>query len=162
MLLVLLLSSGACAFQNLPAGTPPRTARFAGDPTKVWYADVANAVQNVLTNSPLNEGKKALVKLLAGPYDQAATRARLEKLIADENAKQCLDAKGVRYVVVELDAEADGRALRAELGQLVDRTSVPAIWIKGDFVGGCNDGPGLLTLESQGKLDGMLQAAGAL
>ena len=35
------------------------------DPTKVWYAGVADAVQNVLTNSPLNEGKKALVKSLS-------------------------------------------------------------------------------------------------
>ena len=44
------------------------------DPTKVWYAGVADAVQNVLTNSPLNEGKKALVKSLAGDYDVEATQ----------------------------------------------------------------------------------------
>ena len=54
------------------------------DPTKVWYAGIADAVQNVLTNSPLNEGKKALVKSLAGDYNQAAVRARLDGLIADK------------------------------------------------------------------------------
>lgn len=54
------------------------------DPTKVWYAGVADAIQNVLTNSPLNEGKKALVKSLAGNYDQAAIRAKLDTLIADK------------------------------------------------------------------------------
>jgi len=54
------------------------------DPTKVWYAGVADAVQNVLTNSPLNEGKKALVKSLAGDYDVEATRAKLTGLVANE------------------------------------------------------------------------------
>ena len=43
---------------------------------------------------------------------------------------------------------------------------MPALWIGGTFVGGCNDGPpefgGLLTLETAGKLDQMLRAARAL
>ena len=55
-----------------------------GDPTKVWYASIADVVQNVLTNSPLNEGKKALVKSLAGDYDVEATRAKLNGLINNE------------------------------------------------------------------------------
>lgn len=44
------------------------------------------------------------------------------------------------------------------------RTSVPAIWIDGQFVGGCNDGPmgGLVSLDESGKLDGMLSAVGAI
>ena len=53
------------------------------DPTKVWYSEFANTVQNILTNSPLNEGKKALVKALAGDYDEAAVKAKLEGLISD-------------------------------------------------------------------------------
>lgn len=57
---------------------------------------------------------------------------------------------------------SDGPALRAELGGLVGRTSVPAIWIQSDFVGGCNDGPGIITLDKQGQLDARLKAAGAL
>ena len=57
---------------------------------------------------------------------------------------------------------SDGKALRSELGQLVGRTSVPAIWINGEFIGGCNDGPGLMTLDKQNKLDAMLKQAGAL
>lgn len=50
------------------------------------------------------------------------------------------------------------------MGDLVGRTSVPAIWIQGAFVGGCNDGPmgGLMSLESEGKLDELLKAAGAI
>lgn len=70
----------------------------------------------------------------------------------------------MRYAVVELDEVPDGPALRSELGTMVGRTSVPAIWIKQQFVGGCNDGPlgGIVSLEKEGKLDDMLKAAGAL
>uniref|UniRef100_A0A6U2DQB0 Uncharacterized protein n=1 Tax=Pseudictyota dubia TaxID=2749911 RepID=A0A6U2DQB0_9STRA len=53
------------------------------DPTKVWYAGIADGIQNILTNSPLNEGKKALVRSLAGDYDREAIRAKLEGLIND-------------------------------------------------------------------------------
>ena len=54
------------------------------DPTKVWYAGFADKVQNVLTNSPLNEGKKALVRSLAGNYDQAAIQAKINGLIEEK------------------------------------------------------------------------------
>lgn len=66
--------------------------------------------------------------------------------------------------MVELDEVSDGPALRAELGQMTGRTSVPAIWIDQTFIGGCNDGPlgGINTLENSRKLDGMLKAAGAV
>lgn len=126
----------------------------------------------------LKAGKQALVKSLAGDYDQAAVRARLNSLINDNpvfmlsfttcpycvKAKAVLDAKGTKYTVVEADVDSDGKALRAELGELEGRTSVPAIWIGGKFVGGCNDGPmgGLVKLDDQGKLDAMLQSVGAL
>jgi hypothetical protein len=36
-----------------------------------------------LKNSPLNAGKKALAKAQAGEYDAAATRAKIQGLIAD-------------------------------------------------------------------------------
>ena len=79
-------------------------------------------------------------------------------------AKSVLDRKGARYTVVELDVEADGKAIRAEMGDLLGRTSVPAVWIDGTFVGGCNDGPlgGVNGLERQGKLDDLLKGAGAI
>ena len=51
----------------------------------------------------------------------------------------------------------DGYALRAELGKMTGRTSVPAIFVGGEFAGGCNDGGlgGIMSLDSQGKLQGM-------
>jgi glutaredoxin len=48
------------------------------------------------------------------------------------------------------------------LPQLTGRTSVPNIWIGGKNVGGCNDGPGIVTLNGEGKLVPLLSTAGAL
>jgi glutaredoxin-related protein len=50
------------------------------------------------------------------------------------------------------------------MGEILGRTSVPAIWINGQFIGGCNDGPmgGIVSLNDSGKLDAMLSAAGAI
>ena len=67
--------------------------------------------------------------------------------------------------MVELNVVEDGPALRAELGELTGRTSVPAVWIRGaGFVGGCNDGPmgGVNSLDQKGELKPLLEAAGAL
>jgi len=42
---------------------------------------------------------------------------------------------------------------------MMGRTSVPAIWIGGQFVGGCNDGPmgGVMKLNEADKLDALLK-----
>lgn len=74
-----------------------------------------------------------------------------------------MDDKKVKYHVVELDEVTDGKAIRAEMAGLIQRTSVPAMWIGGEFIGGCNDGPkgGIITLQKSGELDSMLAAAGA-
>jgi len=40
---------------------------------------------------------------------------------------------------------------------------MPSIWIKDSgYIGGCNDGPGIMPLQTEGKLVPMLVAAGAL
>lgn len=71
-------------------------------------------------------------------------------------AKDALDERGIGYATVELDELPGNRGneIRAELGRLVQRTSVPAIFVKGEFIGGCNDGPpGLLPLLANGRMD---------
>jgi len=70
---------------------------------------------------------------------------------------------GVSFQAIELDQMGDeGKALRAQLGEMTGRTSVPNIWIAGEGIGGCNDGPGIMTLQREGKLEGILKQAGAL
>ena len=79
----LALCAAASAFQAPVSQPRSRLVRHAEDPTKVWYADLANGIQNLLQNSPLNEGKKAVVKMMAGGYDVAATNQKLDELIAN-------------------------------------------------------------------------------
>jgi glutaredoxin 3 len=63
-------------------------------------------------------------------------------------------------VALELDTLEgnEGNEIRAVLGRKTQRTSVPAIFINGEFIGGCNDGPGLMTLAETGELDERLSA----
>jgi glutaredoxin len=42
---------------------------------------------------------------------------------------EVLDAKGVQYKVIELDTDPDGKAVRAEMADLIGRTSVPVSFI---------------------------------
>lgn len=49
-----------------------------------------------------------------------------------------------------------------ECFQMTNRTSMPNIFIKGKSYGGCNDGPGVTTLDNQGQLIPILKQAGAL
>ena len=158
---------------------PGNKNRDDDDPTKVWYAGIADGIQNILTNSPLNEGKKALVRSLAGEYDKDAIRAKLNGYIDNNKVLMlsfvtwpfCIKAKaildndvGCKYEVVELDQIEEGKAIRAEMADVIGRTSVPAIWIGGAFIGGCNDGPtgGLVKLNESGELRSLLVSAGAL
>lgn len=56
----------------------------------------------------------------------------------------------------------DGDAVRAEILKTHKQRSVPAVFVKGKFVGGCNDGPepwmGALPLLNSGKIEEMLGA----
>ena len=55
-------------------------------------------------------------------------------------------------------------ATRAELANIVGRTSVPAVFAAGEYLGGCNDGGmgGVLTLHKEGRLKPLLQKAGSV
>ena len=66
--------------------------------------------------------------------------------------------------MVELNDVQDGYAIRAELAARTGRTSVPALYVGGAFVGGCNDGGmgGVMTLDKAGTLKPLLSEAGCL
>ena len=76
-------------------------------------------------------------------------------------AKDVLDEKGVPYVSMELDERGGNRGneIRATLGRMTKRTSVPSIFVGGQSIGGCNDGPGLIPLNESGELDRLLSAS---
>jgi len=87
---------------------------------------------------------------------------------ACKNALAALDRMGAKYQVLELDKPWDaGNPVRAVLGRHLGRTSVPMIFIGGEYVGGFSDGPteeapGLVNLAFDGKLRPMLEESGAL
>lgn len=121
---------------------------------------------------------QGITKLQAGDYDEAAVKAALERQIANrpcimystttcpfcKKTTDVLDKLGAMYTNIELDVVEEGNAKRAELANIVGRTSVPAVFIGGTYVGGCNDGGlgGVLTLHERGELAPMLTKAGAL
>jgi glutaredoxin len=127
--------------------------------------------------------KQAVADALAGPsLDVIAANSQIDSIVQSspcvvfswtmspfsKKAKQILDQIGAQYKVVELNEPwKDGNMLRAALGRRVGRTSVPAVFIGGNYIGGCDDGPspecpGLMKLAIQGKLRPLLIESGAL
>jgi len=120
--------------------------------------------------------KQFVADIVAGnDYDVEAVSTRIDDFVAENpvamfsfstcpfcrRAKDLLDEKGVQYVALELDELEgnEGNEIRANLGRKTGRTSVPSIFIGGNYIGGCNDGPGLLPLDKSGELDSMLNEA---
>jgi len=118
-------------------------------------------------------------KLQAGGYDEAEIQARMAQQVRTkpcivysmsncpycEKVKSMLTNLGAVYTCLELDEEEDGMAMKAELPKIAEgRSSVPAVFVGGKFVGGANDGGlgGALTLHDTKELDQMLMAAGSL
>lgn len=140
------------------------------------FESMINGLTVAIQKSPLAEGKKRLAQLQAGDYDAAAIKSKVDAYIANnpviifsfstcpfcKNAKALLDDMGVSYTAVELNQVEDGMAMRATLAEMTGRTSMPNIWIGGQGIGGCNDGPGIMTLNREGKLEEMLKSSGAL
>lgn len=134
----------------------------------------------------LSEGddfKQALADTLAGPdLDVAEANAKIDEIISShpcvvfgwslspfsKKAVRYLDSMGVDMKIVDLDKPwEEGNPIRAALGRRVGRTSVPFIFVGGNYIGGCEDGPsaecaGLIPLALQGKLRPLLIEAGAL
>ena len=141
-----------------------------------FVESVINNLTVAIQSSPLAEGKKALAVAQAGSYDEAAVSTQMETYIAEnpvmifsfstcpfcKNAKKLLNDMDVAYKAIELNEMEGGMAIRAELAKKTGRTSMPNIWIGGQGIGGCNDGPGIMTLKKNGELYKMLEKAGAV
>jgi glutaredoxin len=127
--------------------------------------------------------KQSLADAFSGPdLDLDAANKKIDDVVSSnpcvvfswtmspfsKKAKKHLADIGVKYTTVELDQPwSEGNPIRSALGRRVGRTSVPAIFIGGKYVGGCEDGPsdecpGIVQLAFQGRLRPMLIEAGAL
>ena len=126
--------------------------------------------------------KLSTVIAIAGKYDAVEVQKEINESIASapcvmftwEASPSCkkaikyLDIAGATYKIVRLDDPwSEGNPIRAELGKMVGRSSVPAIFVGGKYVGGFGGGvgeesPGSLEMAFRGTLRGKLQEAGAL
>ena len=115
-------------------------------------------------------------------YDAVATKAEIEVTVASapcvmftwQNSPSCkqaviaMETAEAKVKVVRLDDPWDkGNPIRAELGKMVGKSSVPCIFIAGKYVGGFDSGPseetpGIQKLAFKGTLRPMLKEAGAL
>ena len=138
---------------------------------------LANRLSTAVAENSLGyQFKQFVADIVAGDdYDVEAVNSRIDNFVSDNpvamfsfstcpfcrRAKDLLDEKGIDYEVLELD-ELEGNTgneIRANLGRKTGRTSVPSIFIGGNYIGGCNDGPGLIPLDKSGELDVLLQEA---
>lgn len=141
-------------------------------------SSIANKFSELVASNTLGyQFKQFVADIVAGDYDEEAVRSNVEAFITGNQkqqarvamfsfstcpfcrrAKDYLDEKGILYSAMELD-ELDGNEgnqIRAVLGKMTKRTSVPSIFVGGQYIGGCNDGPGLLSLAESGELDKLL------
>jgi glutaredoxin 3 len=138
-------------------------------------SSLANRFSRIVSDNPLGYRFKQLVAdvVAGGDYDADQVNRFIDSFV-DQNsvavfsfttcpfcrrAKDALDGQGIEYASVELDELEGNRGneIRAQLGRRFRRTSVPAIFVKGRFVGGCNDGsPGLIPLLESGVMERLL------
>jgi glutaredoxin-related protein len=137
-----------------------------------YLNNLAAKLQSEMPDEPIKD-KMTLFQSWAGDYDKKAARERLQKQIDEYEvlmfgfttckytieAKEIFKDQGVKFMARDFDTlpTADGYALRAELATMLDRPEVPAIFIKGRFIGGVNDGPGIKAIVAEGKLKEMLE-----
>ena len=125
--------------------------------------------------------KQSVADALAGEYDRSAVTAEVhaaassaplvlftwESSPACKKALKLLEETGATPKIVRLDDPwSEGNVKRAALGRLTGKSSVPSIWVGGEYIGGCDDGPsdaapGLVPMAFRGTLREKLAAAGA-
>jgi glutaredoxin 3 len=145
-----------------------------GEPMEWSEGDsLANQFSKIIANNPIGyRFKQFVADIVAGDFDQELVAAQVDSFVNNNTiamfsftscpfcrrAKDYMDENNFSYAVMELD-ELEGNSgneIRAVLGRKTKRTSVPSIFIKGQYIGGCNDGPGLLPLAESGELQKML------
>jgi glutaredoxin 3 len=129
--------------------------------------------------------KQCMAITIAGDdYDSKQVQEEIKSIVdsnpcvmfiweASPSCKQAIQAfesmgDNVNLKIVRLDDPwSEGNKMRAELGKMTGKSSVPSVWIGGEYIGGYDAGvseeaPGLVKMAFQGTLRPKLEAAGAL
>ncbi len=148
-----------------------------GEPMEWSNQDsLANKFSEMIASNDIGYTFKQFVAdLVAGNFDQTLVESEVESFIGENTvamfafsscpfcrrAKDYLEERGIPYTSIDLDElEGNkGNEIRAVLGKKTRRTSLPSIFVDKTYIGGCNDGPGLLPLAASGELDILLKNA---
>jgi glutaredoxin 3 len=149
------------AFMASPTSLPCRKRQSESAPLRASILEsIAYSLKQVIVDA-----------MAGGDYDAEKVNAEIDSFVKENpvavisfttcpycsKAKAALDERGIQYTSWEINEEENrGFTYRAELGRRFKRTSVPAIFIRGNFIGGCNDGPGLLPLLASGEFEKLL------
>lgn len=126
--------------------------------------------------------KQTIADVIAGEYDSVEVGSKLDDMIASapvvmftwESSPSCKKAVGAFETIgadVKIcrldDPWSEGNPMRAELGKRVGRTSVPFLFIKGEYVGGFDGGTdenacGMVDMAFKGTLRSKLSEVGAM
>lgn len=149
-----------------------------GEPMEWAESDsLANKFSQIVAGNNIGYAfKQFIADIVAGEYNEQETQDFVQNFVSQTNtkvkmfsfttcpfcrsAKDYLDQEGIPYESIELDElEGNkGNEIRAVLGKMTKRTSVPSIFINGEAIGGLNDGfPGLMPLATNGELQTMLE-----
>mmetsp|Transcript_3182 Transcript_3182/g.7051 ORF Transcript_3182/g.7051 Transcript_3182/m.7051 type:complete len:207 (-) Transcript_3182:493-1113(-) len=166
-----------------PSTSSSRLASSATDESNSFIDNLTQGYQ--LFQKSKSEGydfKQSTAIAIAGEYDAEEVQKKIKEDIesapcvmftweaspACKKAIKYLDIAGASYKIVRLDDPwSEGNEVRAELGKMVGRSSVPCIFINGNYVGGFDgglgdDSPGILEMAFKGTLRDTLKEAGAL
>jgi len=141
-----------------------------GEPMEWSERDsVANKFSEFIASNDIGYNFKQFVAdIIAGEFDRDQVKTEIDDFVKDypvamfsfstcpfcRRAKDFFEENQIPYQSLELDELPGNRGneIRAMLGRKTRRTSVPSIFIGGKYIGGCNDGPGLLPLAESGEL----------
>jgi glutaredoxin 3 len=84
--------------------------------------------------------KEKLSGYITSSADGAVTMLSFKSCPFCISAREILAEKGVTYKDIMIDGTPDSAPLRVELMKQFGQTSVPAIWVDQQFIGGCNNG----------------------
>jgi glutaredoxin 3 len=136
-------------------------------------SSLANKFSEIVSSNSLGYMfKQWVADIVAGDYDEDIVGQKIDTFVQKNKvamfsfstcpfcrrAKDYLEENGIEYQAMEIDELEgnEGNQIRAMLGRKTQRTSVPSIFVAGEFIGGCNDGPGLLPLAESGELEKLL------
>jgi glutaredoxin 3 len=180
-----IADSNTCLFSSLRPSSSSTSEEVPTTLVDTWRETLQTSVRIAQESAATGASfKQIMANVLAGDYDADQVNAQLDEYIASapcvmfvwkaspscQKAVQALEVvAGANVKMVPLDDPWDeGHPLRAELGKRTGKTSVPSVWIGGQYVGGFDAGvskeesPGLVDLAFRGTLRSKLEAAGAL